>query len=75
VETPENGRKRRNIAEYDLRSLDNVGIGAEMLGGRLMAVSLVREPLNPACRVISVSTPSGPTTFYDHLREGQDQEC
>lgn len=75
METPENGRKRRNIADIDLRTLPNAGFAVGMLDDRLMEVSLVRTPLNPACRVISVSTPAGASTFYDNLREGQDQEC
>lgn len=74
-ETPENGQKRRNIADIDLRSLDGAGFDVVMHGTRLMEVSLVRNPLNPHARVVSVSTPAGATTFYDHLREGQDQEC
>ena len=46
-----------------------------MLGDRLMEVSLVKNPANPACRVTYVGTPRGYSDRYENLREGQDQEC
>jgi hypothetical protein len=71
METPENGPKGPRFADILARMGQNAGFELDMLGDRLMAVSLVRNPLNPHARIISVSTPRG----FNDLYEGMDQEC
>lgn len=70
METPENGRKRRNIADIDLRTLPDAGLEAETPGERYFRELMPN--LRPQGEIVIVGTRWGSNELYRTL---QDQEC